>query len=65
MADRAFMLGWYEGICAKYKNDKSRRCREYADYLDKWLHCDDVIDGCDKEFRLKYRLPMSLMAYFG
>ena len=64
MRSRAFQLGYYEGLCARYKDDKYRRYREYAGYLDRWLHSDGVVDGCDREFRLKNRLPMSMNTYF-
>lgn len=65
MRSRAFRLGYFEGLCAKYKDSKYRRYREYAGYLDRWLHGDGVVDGCDKEIRLKHRLPMSMIVYFG
>ena len=54
---------WCEKFCEEHKNSKYRRYREYANYVDRFLHSQGVVDGMDYESRLN-KLPMSMNVYF-
>lgn len=54
----------YEDVCKEYKTNPYRRKREYADYLDRFLHSDGVVDGMTAKDRANF-LPMPYNKYFG
>lgn len=56
---RAGYAMWAES----HKDSKYRREREYAGYVDRFLHSDAVVDGMTYEHR-KDRLPMPYNLYF-
>ena len=63
MKSIAYHRGFYEGFCAKHKNSKYRRYREYAGYVDRFLHDRGVVDGMDYDRRCD-KLPMPMNIYF-
>lgn len=55
---------WYERWYQEHKDSKSRRHREYASYLDRFLHNEEIIvDGMDWRHRLN-KTPMPYNVYF-
>ena len=63
MKSVAYQRGFYEGFCARHKDSKYRRYREYAGYVDRFLHSHDVVDGVDFD-RRRDKLPMPMNIYF-
>lgn len=53
----------YEDMCKEYATSPYRRLREYAGYLDRFLHSAETVDGTSAEDRAD-RLPMSYNRYF-
>ena len=55
----------YENTAKEGLNSPYRRVREYAEYVDRFLHSvDKIVDGMVYEERLD-KLPMPYNMYFG
>lgn len=63
MRSVAYWRGYYEAICVMDRDSKYRRYREYAGYVDRFLHSHDVVDGVEFE-RRRNELPMPMTVYF-
>ena len=63
MRSVAYWRGYYEAICVKDRDSKYRRYREYAGYVDRFLHDKGVVDGMEFE-RRRNELPMPMTIYF-
>lgn len=53
----------YAILAEKDKDSKYRREREYAHYIDRFLHSEESVDGMTYEQRLD-KLPMPYNLYF-
>ena len=56
----------YEAQIIRLRASRCRMDREYADYLDRWLHSPESVDGTPYEMRMNSddREPMPYNSYW-